>query len=334
MTKRPAMLFYVGDWIKDPCVAQCSPATRGIYLDLLCAMHEADESGSISGTVEGLARIGRCNAEEMREAIRELESTDTAEITWGQGRGPELGPLPIVTTSDQKVKIANRRMRREYKSRQYNALKQRAHREREKNKQNVKEPSSSSSSSSISTSTIQGLVEVVPESQGTSVPDCINQRENGAKKFAWTRHPAKITQRHYDLGCEAAASEWSGRVDHDAWPRIKVGSETAKALNHLKGLAPVNRKRAIGSYLTKWMNRSDDWQDRKPSPSAGQGGRSEGPPEWSQDRYEKLKCPGCGEVKPREDWGMGMDYGKTPPWKWESLSCMCGRYFRIEAGKE
>ena len=46
--KLPAIHWYTGDWMKDPRLSRCSPATRGIWADLLCAMHEDDRSGSLS----------------------------------------------------------------------------------------------------------------------------------------------------------------------------------------------------------------------------------------------------------------------------------------------
>ena len=43
--KRPAIMFYPGDWMKDPCLRRCSPAARGVFIDLLCLMHEMPTRG-------------------------------------------------------------------------------------------------------------------------------------------------------------------------------------------------------------------------------------------------------------------------------------------------
>jgi hypothetical protein len=37
--------FYPGDWMKDPDLRRCSPAARGVYMDLLCLMFECEERG-------------------------------------------------------------------------------------------------------------------------------------------------------------------------------------------------------------------------------------------------------------------------------------------------
>lgn len=100
-SKQPAILFYVGDWKKDPAVTLCSPATRGIWFDLLLSMHELGHRGQVAGTPEQLSRTSRCTPAEMRLAIEELASTGAAEISERNG---------IVT-------VVNRRMKREWEQR-------------------------------------------------------------------------------------------------------------------------------------------------------------------------------------------------------------------------
>lgn len=97
----PWMKFFVSDWRTDPKVSLCSPATRGIWMDLLCAMHELDRSGVITGTPETLARVGRCSAVELAQAVAELQTHGVADVTERCG---------IVT-------LVNRRMSREAKIR-------------------------------------------------------------------------------------------------------------------------------------------------------------------------------------------------------------------------
>jgi hypothetical protein len=43
--KRPAFQFYPGDWMKDPAVRSLTFAERGLWIDLLCMMHESPERG-------------------------------------------------------------------------------------------------------------------------------------------------------------------------------------------------------------------------------------------------------------------------------------------------
>lgn len=114
MKKFPAFQFYPGDWLKDPALSLCSPAARGIWMDLLCAMHENGRTGELTGTVEQLARIARCSPSELQQYISEL-SAGAASVTKRNGR----------------VTITNRRMAREYKARQDARLRQQQRREKQ-----------------------------------------------------------------------------------------------------------------------------------------------------------------------------------------------------------
>ena len=95
-SKQPYLQLYTGDWLKDPCVSRCSPTARGIWLDLLCAIHELRNSGKITGTPIELARICRCTADEFVDAANELRATKTA----------------VVTVRGNRYTIVNRRMKR------------------------------------------------------------------------------------------------------------------------------------------------------------------------------------------------------------------------------
>jgi hypothetical protein len=107
------MQFYVDDWLSDPALSSCSPAARGIWADLVCAMHKLDRGGVIAGTREQLARLGRCSAAELGQALAEIKATNTAEVTERAGR----------------ARIVNRRMKREARARQSLRLRVRRHRE-------------------------------------------------------------------------------------------------------------------------------------------------------------------------------------------------------------
>lgn len=48
MAKLPSFQFYPGDWLKDPNLRRCSKAAKGMWIDMLCLMHENDERGVFS----------------------------------------------------------------------------------------------------------------------------------------------------------------------------------------------------------------------------------------------------------------------------------------------
>lgn len=131
MSKLPAMMLYTGDWLKDPAVSFCAPATRGIWIDLICAMHESDRSGELRGTREQLARIARCSTVELDAALTDLQTSKAADVTDRNG---------VVT-------LTNRRMNREFLARKEAARRQAECRSRDSHTK-VTPPSSYSPSDS------------------------------------------------------------------------------------------------------------------------------------------------------------------------------------------
>lgn len=111
--KLPYLDLYTGDWLKDPSLSLCEPATRGIWIDLLCAMHERDRCGVITGTPDQLARISRCSAVDFVQAVADLQTHQAAEVTQ---RG-------------DKYTVINRRMKNDADRRKREAARQRRKRE-------------------------------------------------------------------------------------------------------------------------------------------------------------------------------------------------------------
>jgi len=91
------MKFSTGDWLTDPRLSLCSPLARGVWIDLLCAMHQLDQSGELRGTTEELARLARCSTVELEEALTDIQNKLAGDVQ--QRNGSWL--------------IANRRMKRE-----------------------------------------------------------------------------------------------------------------------------------------------------------------------------------------------------------------------------
>ncbi len=101
MPKLPYLPLYTGDWLKDPALTLCTPATRGVWIDLLAVMHELDRSGELRGTAEQLARTARCSTVEFAQAVTELQTNRAAEV---------------VFRNDVYV-VSNRRMQRDFRRR-------------------------------------------------------------------------------------------------------------------------------------------------------------------------------------------------------------------------
>ncbi|MFA5321984.1 MAG: hypothetical protein WC373_04865 [Smithella sp.] len=108
MSKLPFIKFYPGDWLKDPQLSFCAPATRGVWIDLICAMHELGRVGELCGTAEQLARVTRCQPADFVQAITDLQTTGAADVTNRNG----------------EITVRNRRMINEEKARKDGAFRQ------------------------------------------------------------------------------------------------------------------------------------------------------------------------------------------------------------------
>lgn len=77
--RRPAFQFYPSDWRKDSALQSCSISARGLWIELLCVMHECDPYGClvINGAPASPSQISRLVGEQekaVRALLSELES--------------------------------------------------------------------------------------------------------------------------------------------------------------------------------------------------------------------------------------------------------------------
>lgn len=78
MSARPWDKFYYSDWRADPALGMCSLAARGLWLEMLALMHEADPRGYllINGNPPDetqLAALARCPSDHVPVLLAELE---------------------------------------------------------------------------------------------------------------------------------------------------------------------------------------------------------------------------------------------------------------------
>lgn len=79
------MAFDIAAWLTDPAVTRCTPATRGIWMDLIGVMHLEGRVAQLRGTAEELARFARCLPAEMVQALTELRTHGTADVEHRNG---------------------------------------------------------------------------------------------------------------------------------------------------------------------------------------------------------------------------------------------------------
>lgn len=78
--RKPWMKFYPSDWRADPALRMCSIGARGLWMEMICVMHEAEPYGSL--LVNGmpvsehqLAGLAGINARDARGFLNELRSS-------------------------------------------------------------------------------------------------------------------------------------------------------------------------------------------------------------------------------------------------------------------
>lgn len=67
--KRPAFQFYPGDWQKNAKLRRCSPAARGVWMDVLCLLHDAEEYGVLRWPLKDIANAAGASAAHVRELV-------------------------------------------------------------------------------------------------------------------------------------------------------------------------------------------------------------------------------------------------------------------------
>lgn len=76
--KIPFLKFYTSDWRSDPALRMCSAGARGLWIEMLCIMHEAHPRGDLlvngkNVTTEDLSKLASIPLEETEKYLLELE---------------------------------------------------------------------------------------------------------------------------------------------------------------------------------------------------------------------------------------------------------------------
>lgn len=78
--KRPSFQFYPGDWMNDAALRMVSVGARGLWIEMMCLMHQGSEYGylKVNGKVilsSNLARMSGATLSEVEGYLIELESS-------------------------------------------------------------------------------------------------------------------------------------------------------------------------------------------------------------------------------------------------------------------
>lgn len=92
---RPSFQFYTKDWRSNSKLRRCSPAARGVWVDVLCALHDSDEYGIARYPLRELAQEVGASMAHLRELV------DKGVLKGGDREFTE--PLVYVPRSGRRV---------------------------------------------------------------------------------------------------------------------------------------------------------------------------------------------------------------------------------------
>lgn len=85
MAKRPAFQFYPGDWRRDSALQQCSVAARGLWIEMICIMHDGSPYGHLKTghapiRPPALARMVGASTHEVEAWLEELYEAGVCSV--------------------------------------------------------------------------------------------------------------------------------------------------------------------------------------------------------------------------------------------------------------
>lgn len=67
--KRPAFQFYPDNWRNNSNLRRCSWAARGVWIEVMCLMHDSEEYGALPWTLKEIAQALGCPMPALRELV-------------------------------------------------------------------------------------------------------------------------------------------------------------------------------------------------------------------------------------------------------------------------
>lgn len=118
--KRPSFQFYPGDWTSNPNLKRCSFAEKGVWLEVMCLMHDQTEYGVLRWPLKEIAEAVKCKVADLQALIRkEVLKGDDHHLHTPFVYVPRSGrkdgePVTLIDTQGGPIWYSSRMVKDEY----------------------------------------------------------------------------------------------------------------------------------------------------------------------------------------------------------------------------
>ncbi|MBW7566282.1 hypothetical protein KIF53_09505 [Chromobacterium subtsugae] len=96
--KRPSFQFYPADWLGNSNLRRCTHAEKGVWMDIMCLMHDSEEYGILRWSLKEIAQAVGCKLADLKslQAKGVLKGSDTLldeALTYTPVSGRRKGPM-------------------------------------------------------------------------------------------------------------------------------------------------------------------------------------------------------------------------------------------------
>lgn len=119
MAKRPSLQFYPADWAGNANLKRCTFEEKGIWVDVMCLMHDQPEYGVLRWPLDEIAEAVKCKPTSLRAIARKnvIKGSDTAieDFIYVPRSGRKDGdPVILIAAQDGPIWFSSRMVTDEY----------------------------------------------------------------------------------------------------------------------------------------------------------------------------------------------------------------------------
>jgi hypothetical protein len=118
--RRPSFQFYPGDWSSNPNLRRCTFAEKGVWLEVMCLMHDQDSYGMLRWPLKEIAQAVGCSVKDLEALVRKgvLKGSDgylSEPFIYTPRSGRKDGePVQLVAEQNGPIWYSSRMVKDEY----------------------------------------------------------------------------------------------------------------------------------------------------------------------------------------------------------------------------